>query len=662
MVEEKILRTISEHNLIEKNQHIVLGLSGGPDSVCLFDVLLKLAKEMNLTIHAVHVNHKFRPGAAEEDQAYVENLCKEKGVRCHSFVYDCNEIAAMQKITSEEAGRNARYEAFARVAQEVVDSGVSRKMLRIGVAQNSDDQAETILFRVLRGAGTDGLAGISYSRFDEQGNQIIRPLLDVSKAEIMEYCARNHLNPRIDKTNLESVYARNKIRLELIPYLEREYNANIKDTINRMGAIAATDKDYLWQQAAKVYAKTCSNDAAPEQVCIPSDSKCAPTEQLCKLSDSKCAPTAKTCTSSDPCLAAPVRMKCSVLRTEHKAMRLRVFSMALKNIGLTEDVTYKHLEGCDSILFNDKPSASWDLPRGYVCRKIYDEIEFAQAAEAATAAPACDKRDKAEAATAAPACDKPRPAPGQNQCGAGSGVPSSSANGTQKIKLKIMSYKRFMETKGMSSSYAAFDFEALLDAKTGNAQIIAGGEPKTDEPQTLHTLINLRTRRAGDYICLNEHTTKKLQDFFVDNKVPKSMRDKVQLVAWGSEVLWVLPSGNAPDGACLQGNATGSGLNGTPDGVLVAKEDVHQLQGNAPDGVLVAKEDVHQLQGNASGRDCSQGNATDGACSQGNATGSGLYEAQDGVLVKGSKQKGRFSGKYKLCEETKNVIIVEIIG
>ncbi|MEG1584752.1 MAG: ATP-binding protein, partial [Anaerovorax sp.] len=105
--------------MIDKREHIVIGLSGGPDSVCLFHVLYALKEEFQLSLHVVHVNHQFRPGAAEEDQHYVEMLCKEYSVPCHSFIYDVNRIAKEQGITSEEAGRKVRYQSFYEVAKAI---------------------------------------------------------------------------------------------------------------------------------------------------------------------------------------------------------------------------------------------------------------------------------------------------------------------------------------------------------------------------------------------------------------------------------------------------------------------------------------------------------------------------------------------------------------
>ena len=260
MLIEQVRKTINEHDLIQRKQHIVLGLSGGPDSVCLFHVLMTLSRQLGITLHPVHINHKLRPGAAEHDQKYVEQLCESMGVKCSVFTVDCREMARELSTTSEDAGRIARYDAFHETAERVaaelqaegLDEETARSSVKIAVAHNTGDQAETILFRLLRGTGTDGLAGIAYER-KERGFSVIRPILDVDRAAIEEYCERNGLDPVIDHTNSEAIYARNKIRLELIPMLESEYNENIKASLVRLGRIASEDKDYLWQQTEQAY-------------------------------------------------------------------------------------------------------------------------------------------------------------------------------------------------------------------------------------------------------------------------------------------------------------------------------------------------------------------------------------------------------------------------
>ena len=255
-MKQRVLETIKTHELLEDGTHIVLGLSGGPDSVCLFDVLLELSAVKNFRIHPVHVNHKFRPGDAERDQEYVEELCRQRGLTCRTFTVDCNALAREEGLTSEEAGRKARYDAFFETAQGITQGfaqGLAQELageleqhctqepsmpgtdkIAIAVAQNANDQAETILFRMLRGTGTDGLAGIAYKRY-ERGFAIVRPLLDVPRDEIEKYCEERNLSPRIDHTNNEAIYARNKIRLELLPMLREKFNPNIIETINRLG-------------------------------------------------------------------------------------------------------------------------------------------------------------------------------------------------------------------------------------------------------------------------------------------------------------------------------------------------------------------------------------------------------------------------------------------
>ena len=253
--EKQIRETICTHNLIEKGDHIVMGLSGGPDSVCLFHVLQKIAEEMQLIIHPVHINHRFRPGAAEEDQAYVEKLSQQYGLKAEVFTVDCNALAEELSMTSEEAGRKARYDAFLQVAEEIGGH------VKIAVAHNANDQAETVLFRILRGTGMDGIAGMAYEREERRGAagaggssfRIIRPLLDTWREDVEEYCSEMELHPVTDHTNNEELYARNKIRLDLIPYIEAKYNSNFQEGLVRMAKIAAADKDFFWTETAQAY-------------------------------------------------------------------------------------------------------------------------------------------------------------------------------------------------------------------------------------------------------------------------------------------------------------------------------------------------------------------------------------------------------------------------
>ena len=204
--EKRIRETIREHNLIEHGDHMVIGLSGGPDSVCLFHVLLGMAEELELTIHPVHVNHRFRPGAAEADQDYVEKLTARSGLKTRVFTVDCSALAEQLGMTSEEAGRKARYDAFFQVAAEVEEE--TGKKAKIAVGHNANDQAETVLFRILRGTGMDGIAGMAYARDEkrEEGTfRVVRPMLDTWREDVEAYCEEHALAPVTDHTNKEEL-------------------------------------------------------------------------------------------------------------------------------------------------------------------------------------------------------------------------------------------------------------------------------------------------------------------------------------------------------------------------------------------------------------------------------------------------------------------------
>ena len=340
MLIDTVRQTIKAHDLIHSGDHIVLGLSGGPDSVCLFHVLLRLAKELHLTIHPVHVNHMFRPGAADRDQEYVETLCAKAGLACRSFLVDCNALAKELSMTSEEAGRKARYDAFAQVAEEVRSqmAGVGGGV-RIAVAQNANDQAETILHRILRGTGTDGLSGIAYERSD-RGIPVIRPLLDVPRAEIEAYCEENGLKPVIDHTNHEPIYTRNRIRLELLPELMK-YNENIIETLTRLGRIASADKQYLWQQAEEAFQRLRV--------------ECAPDREL---------------------PGQEIRLSREELAALPEAIRHRVIAKAFSEIGLVSDLSEERLQAADSIIAKKQAPKTVQFPRGYSLTVKHGQVIF----------------------------------------------------------------------------------------------------------------------------------------------------------------------------------------------------------------------------------------------------------------------------------------------
>ena len=241
-MKKKVLETIKKYNLIEKGDKIVLAVSGGPDSISMLNILNEIKEEkiIDFNICVAHVNHMIRK-EAKEDEEYVKKYCKQKKIDFYSKSIDVQKIANNNKVGTEEAGRYARYKFF----DEILEKTASNK---IAIAHNKNDKAETIIMNLIRGTGITGLKGIEAKR-----GKYIRPLIECKRDEIEEYCEKENLNPRIDKTNFQNIYTRNKIRNIVIPYIEKEFNPNIIETINRLSELVEEEENYMEKQVEKTY-------------------------------------------------------------------------------------------------------------------------------------------------------------------------------------------------------------------------------------------------------------------------------------------------------------------------------------------------------------------------------------------------------------------------
>lgn len=247
MLEEKVRKTIREYNLIEKNDSIVVGVSGGPDSMTLLSILLKLKEEFNLKIYVAHVNHMLRENAIK-DEEYVKEFCEKNNIEIFIKKANISEIAQKEKIGLEEAGRNVRYNFF----EEVLKNTESNK---IAIAHNLNDKVETIIMNTLRGSGVSGLKGIEAKR-----KKYIRPLIEIERYEIEKYCIENKINPRHDESNDENTYTRNKIRNIVIPYIKNEFNPNIIKTLNRLSEIIKEEDEYVQSETEKIFKEILLTD------------------------------------------------------------------------------------------------------------------------------------------------------------------------------------------------------------------------------------------------------------------------------------------------------------------------------------------------------------------------------------------------------------------
>ena len=237
MLEEKVLNTIKKYELIENGDNIVIGVSGGPDSMALLNLFINLKKNRKIScnITVAHINHGIRK-EAEDETKYVENFCKQHEIECFIKREKVEELAKEQKIGTEEAGRKLRYNFFDEVSSKV-------NATKIATAHNANDNSETVLMNLIRGTGTSGLKGIEAKR----DNKYIRPLIETTRKEIEEYCEENKLEPKQDKSNNENIYTRNKIRNILLPLIEKEFNPNIINSLNRMSQIVKEENEYITQ-------------------------------------------------------------------------------------------------------------------------------------------------------------------------------------------------------------------------------------------------------------------------------------------------------------------------------------------------------------------------------------------------------------------------------
>ena len=243
-MKERVLQTIKKYNLIENGDKLVLAVSGGPDSIAMLNILEEIRKDkkinLNFEIVVSHVNHMIRK-EANEDEEYVKNYCEKRNIEFYSKSIDVKKLANNNKIGTEEAGRKVRYEFF----DEVLNYTKSNK---IAIAHNKNDRVETMIMNAMRGSGISGLKGIEAKR-----EKYIRPLIECERGIIEEYCNQEQLNPRIDKTNFENEYTRNKIRNIVIPYVKKEFNPNIVETLNRLSELVSQEEEYIEKQVKKIY-------------------------------------------------------------------------------------------------------------------------------------------------------------------------------------------------------------------------------------------------------------------------------------------------------------------------------------------------------------------------------------------------------------------------
>jgi len=333
-LESRVKDFIQRHNLISTGQAIVVGVSGGVDSVCLLHILARWRTEFDIRLHIAHLNHQLRGDESQADAKYVTSLASKLGIPVTIGKHDVAAYRDKRNCSIEEAARELRYDFLARVATDV---GADR----VAVGHTRDDQVETILMHILRGAGTSGLRGLKpCSSIPSESRQlsaigyrilVIRPLLDVTREEAMSYCQEHQLEPRVDSSNFSLSFFRNRLRLKLLPLL-RGYNPNVDEALLRLAKIAGEDVSFMEQQAFQLWDEVARQEG-----------------DVIYLDKGKTS-------------ALPVAL-------QRQLIRLAVGRL----LGDITDIEANHIEAIRSLL--SKPVGKRiSLPHGLVCRGEYDEV------------------------------------------------------------------------------------------------------------------------------------------------------------------------------------------------------------------------------------------------------------------------------------------------
>lgn len=435
-MQKKVWEYIRQHDMIQKGDRIVAGISGGADSVFLFFLLLELKEKQEIDFAVVHVNHMLRGEEAGRDERFVRSLCESHGIFCRTYHFPIEAIAGKEKISLEEAGRIRRYQAFYETAGEW---GASK----IALAHHRNDCAETMLYNLARGTGIGGLCSLRPVR-----NSLIRPLLCMNRKEIEQYLEERQIPYCTDSTNEDTAFSRNYIRRCILPGLCGHINEKAVEHMASAAEDLAQIGDYLEEQTQKLM------DSLTEQ-----------------------------------------RGDGVLIREELSRQELLFQSLVVKRCleetaGTKKDFSRVHV--CDILSLWEKDTGkSLNLPYGIVARRTYRGVQLRKK----------DIRDGLEEEK----------------------TPVWS-------RLAVPGCTRVGEIR----------LETALSGKTD--EIIPQKKyTKWIDYDKIKDVLVVRTRLPGDYIVINRQGgRKKVKDFFIDHKVPREERDRVLLVADGSEVVWLV--------------------------------------------------------------------------------------------------------------------------
>ena len=318
-----VRETVEKYQMLQEGDRVIVGVSGGVDSVVLLHVLMLLRDEYGLSLAVAHLDHGIRGEESRREGDFVRDLARGMSLSFETAEADVPALAKKQRITLQEAAREARYRYYEETRKKY-------NAQRVATGQTADDQAETILMRVIRGAGLRGLKGIPPVR----GGVYIRPLIETSRQEVERFARSERLSFVNDSSNIKDIYLRNKVRHDLIPHLEREYNPSIRVGLNRMATILSREDDYLDRKAEEAMAGLLKGSGEEFSLDIPR------------------------------------------LTAFHEALWFRVLQKALARVlgGDLRSIKTVHLDGICRLMAHRAPNKVLCLPQGIYAEKRYAEL------------------------------------------------------------------------------------------------------------------------------------------------------------------------------------------------------------------------------------------------------------------------------------------------
>lgn len=362
LLTQQVYNFCQHHRLLTKGDHVLVGVSGGADSLCLLHILKQLQAQLHLHLAVAHLNHQLRGVASDGDEAFVKSLASRWDVPIYIEQQPIADIAKTDNLSLETAARQVRYHFFEKVAQTI---GANK----VAVGHHGDDQAETVLMHVLRGCGLNGLRGmVPLANLPTERNtlthavQLIRPLLETSRSDIEQYGLSHGLSPRYDESNQETQFLRNRLRHELLPYLE-QYNPNVKQLLRQTAKIVAADVALLDEQLDRVWSQL-------HALGNPADNR--------PLSQSKPISTSSICeTPERPNIEkqTPISLNLRMWRELPLSLKRATLRRAFQHINQTDhDLTFAHVETAIEVISRGQTGTKVQLPKGVEVTVRYNRL------------------------------------------------------------------------------------------------------------------------------------------------------------------------------------------------------------------------------------------------------------------------------------------------